>query len=88
MKLTFSREFDAPREAAWNAMLDPGVGRMAGVGQRMIEGVAKMMADEFFASFAKELHGDAVASTGPVTFLFRAVLRFFRNLFAGGRATA
>ncbi len=50
-------------------------GRMAGVGQRMMEGVAKMLAEEFFADFDKELKGQQVTAAGPIQFFFRALLR-------------
>ena len=52
-------------------------GRMAGVGQRMMEGVAKMLAEEFFADFDKELQGETVTAVGPIQFFFRALLRLF-----------
>ncbi|MYF12738.1 MAG: carbon monoxide dehydrogenase subunit G [Gammaproteobacteria bacterium] len=56
-------------------------GRIAGVGQRMIEGVAKIMAEEFFAAFDRELKRKRTGAGGSVAFFLRAALRFLRGLF-------
>lgn len=58
-------------------------GRIAGIGQRMIDGVAKSMAEEFFQGFERELQGKSQHAGGQISFMFRALLRFFRNLVAG-----
>jgi carbon monoxide dehydrogenase subunit G len=41
-------------------------GKIAQLGGRLINGVAKKYADEFFANFAKELAGDGMAPAGPI----------------------
>jgi carbon monoxide dehydrogenase subunit G len=65
-------------------------GAIAGVGQRMMEGVAKSMAREFFASVDRELQGRAVAKTSASGFGLRVLLdlirRFFARLFGRGDA--
>lgn len=59
-------------------------GTIAGVGQRMMEGVAKGMAREFFASIERELEGRK-QKVGVAGFTFRMLLgmvqEFFRRLF-------
>jgi len=55
-------------------------GTIAGVGQRMMEGVAKGMAREFFSSIQRELEGrKQKAST--VGFGFRVLLAMIQNFF-------
>jgi carbon monoxide dehydrogenase subunit G len=65
-------------------------GAVAGVGQRMMEGVAKSMAREFFASIDRELQGHGVAKTSASGFGLRVLLdlirRFFARLFGRGDA--
>jgi carbon monoxide dehydrogenase subunit G len=39
-------------------------GKIAQLGSRLIDGVAKKMADQFFANFAKAVTGEAVATQG------------------------
>ena len=56
-------------------------GAIAGVGQRMIEGVAKSMAREFFASIDRELAGKK-QTTSTVGFSFRLIIRIIRDFFA------
>ena len=56
-------------------------GAIAGVGQRMIEGVAKSMAREFFAAIDRELAGRKQPTTA-VGFSFRLILRIVRDFFA------
>ena len=58
-------------------------GRIAGVAQRMMEGVAKMLAEEFFASFGRELAGAGVPTRGPLAFALRALAGFLRRVFRG-----
>ena len=54
-------------------------GTIAGVGQRMMEGVAKAMAREFFDSVERELQGQKQQAT---TFRFlRVVVILLRNFF-------
>ena len=63
-------------------------GTIAGVGQRMMEGVAKGMAREFFASIDRELQGRK-HKAGVFMFSLRVLLAMVRNLFArlfGSRA--
>ena len=55
-------------------------GAIAGVGQRMIEGVAKSMAREFFAAVERELAGQKVEVTAA-GMGFRLVLRMIRDFF-------
>ena len=63
-------------------------GTIAGVGQRMMEGVAKAMAREFFASLDRELQGKK-QKVGTLRFSLRVFFTMLRNavrrLF-GGRA--
>ena len=63
-------------------------GPIAGVGQRMMEGVAKSMAREFFQSIDRELQGQVVEKISVERFglriLWDLVLEFFRNLFGRG----
>jgi carbon monoxide dehydrogenase subunit G len=63
-------------------------GAVAGVGQRMMEGVAKSMAREFFASIDRELAGLGVEKTSASGFGLRVLLdlirRFFARLFGRG----
>lgn len=56
-------------------------GTIAGVGQRMMEGVAKSMAREFFSALAKHLEGTG-ESVGQVRFGFRVLLDMIRAFFA------
>lgn len=62
-------------------------GTIAGVGQRMMEGVAKSMAGEFFTALDKHLEGTG-ESVGQLRFGFRVLLRligdFFARLFGRG----
>jgi carbon monoxide dehydrogenase subunit G len=63
-------------------------GTIAGVGQRMMEGVAKGMAREFFSSIERELQGRK-QKAGAFTFGLRVFLAMIRNFFGrlfGGRA--
>lgn len=55
-------------------------GTIAGVGQRMMEGVAKGMAREFFESVERELQGQKQQAT-TVRFGFRVFLAIVRNFF-------
>ena len=57
-------------------------GAIAGVGQRMMEGVAKSMAREFFASIDRELKGHSVAKTSASRFGLRVLLDLIRRFFA------
>lgn len=63
-------------------------GAIAGVGQRMVEGVAKSMAREFFSSIDRELQGRQVERTSVSGFSLRVLLdlirRFFARLFGRG----
>ena len=63
-------------------------GAIAGVGQRMMEGVAKSMAREFFQSLDRELQGRSVEKVSVSGFGFRVLLdlirRFFARLFGRG----
>jgi hypothetical protein len=69
-------------------------GAIATVGQRMLEGVAKSMANEFFQSLDRELTaratGDAPAQVSAAGFGWRVLLdlvrRFFARLFGRGGA--
>jgi hypothetical protein len=57
---------DAGTELTWSADAVVG-GAVAGVGQRMITGVAKRMADQFFSAVDKELaEPNVVAEVTPV----------------------
>ena len=57
---------DAGTELTWSADAVVG-GAVAGVGQRMITGVAKRMADQFFSAVDKELaEPNVVAEVAPV----------------------
>lgn len=56
-------------------------GRIAGVGQRMTEGVAKSMAREFFQSLEQELAGTG-SPVGQFRFGFRVFLGMIRDFFA------
>lgn len=42
-------------------------GKLAQLGSRLIEGVAKKMADDFFAAFKREIGGAAAAPAAPAT---------------------
>jgi carbon monoxide dehydrogenase subunit G len=55
-------------------------GTIAGVGQRMMEGVAKAMAREFFESVDRELQGQKQQAT-TVRFGFRVILVMLHNFF-------
>jgi carbon monoxide dehydrogenase subunit G len=57
-------------------------GALAGVGQRMIEGVAKSMAREFFQSVGRELEGAPARSTSVSGFGWRVFLDLVRGFFA------
>jgi len=63
-------------------------GAIATVGQRMVEGVAKSMAHEFFQSLDRELAGQAPVRVSASGFGFRVLLdlvrRFFARLFGRG----
>lgn len=63
-------------------------GAIASVGQRMVEGVAKSMANEFFQSIERELAGQAPVQVSASGFGFRVLLdlirRFFARLFGRG----
>lgn len=63
-------------------------GAIAGVGQRMMEGVAKSMAQEFFVAVGRELEGQAPQAQ-PLGFglrvLWRTVCAFFAKLFGGSK---
>jgi hypothetical protein len=65
-------------------------GTVASVGQRMMEGVAKSMAREFFSSLDRELAGRSVEKTSVLRFGLRVLLdlvrRFFARLFGRGAA--
>lgn len=63
-------------------------GPIAGVGQRMIEGVAKSMAREFFAAVQRELAGQKVEVTAA-GMGFRLLIRMIRDFFGSifGRRT-
>lgn len=65
-------------------------GAIATVGQRMVEGVAKSMAHEFFQSLDRELAGQQVEKVSASGFGFRVLLdlvrRFFARLFGRGGA--
>ncbi|MGD0075901.1 MAG: carbon monoxide dehydrogenase subunit G [Candidatus Binataceae bacterium] len=65
-------------QAKANAMIG---GTIAGVGQRMIEGVAKSVAREFFASIDRELQGRK-QQAGAFMFGLRMLLAMVRDLFA------
>lgn len=56
-------------------------GRIAGIGQRMIEGVAKMLAEEFFASLEAQLQGKEVVEKNPIFFFLSALMRWIKSLF-------
>jgi carbon monoxide dehydrogenase subunit G len=56
-------------------------GAIAGVGQRMMEGVAKSMAREFFAALEKELAGRG-EQVGQIRFGFRVLWGMVRDFFA------
>jgi hypothetical protein len=57
-------------------------GAIATVGQRMLEGVAKSMANEFFQSLERELAGHAPAKTSAAGFGWRVFLDLVRRFFA------
>lgn len=65
-------------------------GAIAGVGQRMMEGVAKSMAREFFQSIDRELQGMRVEKVSATGFGLRVLLdlirQFFLRLFGRGGA--
>jgi carbon monoxide dehydrogenase subunit G len=65
-------------------------GAIAGVGQRMMEGVAKSMAREFFQSIDRELQGVRVEKVSASAFGLRVLLdlirQFFSRLFGRGGA--
>lgn len=58
-------------------------GKLAGIGQRMIEGVSKMLADEFFASLEGQLQGRQVQKATPIMFFLKALMRWFRTFLSG-----
>lgn len=61
-------------------------GRIAGVGQRMLEGVARALARELFESLDRELAGHK--QTGSrMLFLVRMIAGWFRALFGRSRTT-
>lgn len=55
-------------------------GRIASVGQRLVEGVAKTMARELFASIERELSGRE-RTTDSFGFLLRMIIGWLRSLF-------
>lgn len=55
-------------------------GTIAGVGQRMMEGVGKAMAREFFESLDRELQGKK-KKVGDFSFSVRVFLSVLRNIF-------
>jgi hypothetical protein len=57
-------------------------GAIASVGQRMVEGVARSMANEFFQSLDRELSGERVAATSAGGFGLRVLLDLLRRFFA------
>ena len=57
-------------------------GAIAGVGQRMMEGVAKSMAREFFASIDRELSGRGAEKTSASGFGLRVLLDLIRRFLA------
>jgi len=57
-------------------------GAIATVGQRMLEGVAKSMANEFFQSLERELAGQAAAKVSASGFGLRVLLDLIRRFFA------
>jgi hypothetical protein len=57
-------------------------GAIATVGQRMIEGVAKSMAHEFFQSLERELAGQAPVRVSASGFGWRVLLDLVRRFFA------
>lgn len=57
-------------------------GQIAGVGQRMIEGVAKTMVRELLDSIGRELGERPQPSGGQVGFGFRLLRRLIRDFFA------
>ena len=64
-------------------------GAIAGVGQRMMEGVAKSMAQEFFVAVGRELEGQAPQAQ-PLGFglrvFWRTVRAFFAKLLSGSKS--
>jgi uncharacterized protein len=56
-------------------------GRIAGIGQRMIEGVARMLAQEFFVSLEAQLQGQEVVAKKPIAFFFSALARWVKSIF-------
>lgn len=56
-------------------------GPVAGVGQRMMEGIAKAMAGDFFASIEREMQGRRQKKVGLIAYSFRIFLALVRNLF-------
>ena len=57
-------------------------GRIAGVGQRMMEGVAKAMAREFFESIARELEHGPQEQVSQFKFTFRMIVGMVSSFFA------
>jgi hypothetical protein len=57
-------------------------GAIATVGQRMMEGVAKSMANEFFQSLDRELAGQPPARVSASGFGFRVLVDLIRRFFA------
>lgn len=57
-------------------------GPVASVGQRMMEGVARSMASEFFQSIERELRGEGTAKTSASAFGLRVLLDLVRRFFA------
>jgi uncharacterized protein len=62
-------------------------GTIASVGQRMIQGTAKMMASQFFTALEAEAKAKATGDSPPKHGFFRTALRWFsgwlRRLFGG-----
>ncbi len=57
-------------------------GQIAGVGQRMIEGVARTMVRELLESIARELDERPPPASGQAAFGFRLLRRLVRDFFA------
>lgn len=61
-------------------------GRIAGIGQRVVEGVAKAMAAEVFAALEGEMAGRQQPRSSPLRMLMRAILAWIRGV-VGSKAT-